>query len=295
MTAHAGPRPRLPRARDATTPIVLMGYYNPIHAYGRERFLEDARSAGVDGLIVVDLPPEEDDELCLPARAARARLHPPRHADHRRPPPAGRARRTRAGFLYYVSVTGITGAEGGRGRPQVAPRWPGSAPDRPAGRRRASASASPSRRPRSPASPMPSWSARPWSSSSPGTDGDACRLVERCAREGAGLAEARAGCAGVNWLTNYVRPEHPGPGRASKPEVPENLWHQCPSCERMIFHRDLEQNQRVCPHCSFHMRVGPDYRFTDAVRRGQLVPDRAAEGADRPAARSATRRATPTG
>jgi acetyl-CoA carboxylase carboxyl transferase subunit beta len=65
----------------------------------------------------------------------------------------------------------------------------------------------------------------------------------------------------VSWLTNYVRPRIRALYSSSKPDVPENLWHQCPSCERMIFHRDLEQNQRVCPHCSFHMRVGPDYRF----------------------------------
>ena len=56
--------------------------------------------------------------------------------------------------------------------------------------------------------------------------------------------------------------------RASKPDVPENLWQQCPSCERMIFHRDLEANQRVCPHCDHHMRVGPDYRFVALFDEG---------------------------
>lgn len=67
----------------------------------------------------------------------------------------------------------------------------------------------------------------------------------------------------MNWLSNYVRPRFAALVRSSdkKTEVPENLWHQCSSCERMIFHRDLEANQRVCPHCSHHMRVGPDYRF----------------------------------
>ena len=72
------------RKADRDTPIVLMGYYNPIYIYGNERFLADAKAAGVDGLIVVDLPPEEDEELCLPAIEGRAELHPPRHADHRR-------------------------------------------------------------------------------------------------------------------------------------------------------------------------------------------------------------------
>ena len=73
----------------------------------------------------------------------------------------------------------------------------------------------------------------------------------------------------MNWLTSYVRPRFQALVRSTgKTEVPENLWHQCPSCERMIFHRDLEANQRVCPHCSHHMRVGPDYRFTSLFDEG---------------------------
>ena len=71
------------RAHDTTTPIVLMGYYNPIYVYGNERFIADARAAGVDGLIVVDVPPEADEELCLPALKAGLELHPARHPDHR--------------------------------------------------------------------------------------------------------------------------------------------------------------------------------------------------------------------
>ena len=66
----------------------------------------------------------------------------------------------------------------------------------------------------------------------------------------------------MSWLTDYVRPRIRALyTRESKPEVPENLWQACPECERMIFHRDLEQNQRVCPHCSHHMRIGPEHRF----------------------------------
>ena len=79
------------RAGDDATPIVLMGYYNPIYIYGVEKFLADAKAAGVDGLIIVDLPPEEDDELCLPALKAGLQLHPPRDADHRRQAAAGGA------------------------------------------------------------------------------------------------------------------------------------------------------------------------------------------------------------
>lgn len=97
------------RAGDADTPIVLMGYYNPIYVYGVDRFLVDAKAAGVDGLIVVDLPPEEDQELCLPARDAGVnfiRLATPTTDDKRLP----KVLENTSGFVYYVSLTGITGA-----------------------------------------------------------------------------------------------------------------------------------------------------------------------------------------
>lgn len=97
------------RAGDDTTPLVLMGYYNPIYIYGVERFLGDAKAAGVDGLIVVDLPPEEDSELCLPAMKAGlnfVRLATPTTDDKRLPTVLTNT----SGFVYYVSITGITGA-----------------------------------------------------------------------------------------------------------------------------------------------------------------------------------------
>ncbi|MGB6443857.1 MAG: tryptophan synthase subunit alpha, partial [Xanthobacteraceae bacterium] len=97
------------RAGDDTTPIVLMGYYNPIYIYGVEKFLADAKAAGVDGLIVVDLPPEEDSELCLPAVQAGfnfIRLATPTTDDKRLPVVLTNT----SGFVYYVSITGITGA-----------------------------------------------------------------------------------------------------------------------------------------------------------------------------------------
>lgn len=97
------------RAQDDETPIVLMGYYNPIYSYGVDKFLADARTAGVDGLIVVDLPPEEDRELCEPALAAGVnfiRLTTPTTDDARLPAVLANT----SGFVYYVSVTGITGA-----------------------------------------------------------------------------------------------------------------------------------------------------------------------------------------
>jgi tryptophan synthase alpha chain len=98
------------RRSDDRTPVVLMGYYNPIWRYGPERFLDDAHAAGVDGLIVVDLPPEEDDELCLPAQGRGlcfVRLVTPTTDDRRLPTVLCNT----GGFLYYVSVTGITGTK----------------------------------------------------------------------------------------------------------------------------------------------------------------------------------------
>lgn len=97
------------RAQDDITPIVLMGYYNPIYSRGVARFLNEAKTAGIDGLIVVDLPPEEDTELCIPAQAAGLnfiRLATPTTDANRLP----RVLHNTSGFVYYVSITGITGA-----------------------------------------------------------------------------------------------------------------------------------------------------------------------------------------
>lgn len=109
------------REQDDTTPIVLMGYYNPIYSKGVDTFLEAVKKAGVDGLIVVDLPPEEDAELCLPAQAAGMnfiRLATPTTDDKRLP----RVVQNTSGFVYYVSITGITGsaeADAGDVAPEV--------------------------------------------------------------------------------------------------------------------------------------------------------------------------------
>jgi len=97
------------RKGDDATPIVLMGYYNPIYIYGVDKFLADAKAAGVDGLIVVDLPPEEDEELCLPALQSGLnfiRLATPTTDDRRLPA----VLKNTSGFVYYVSITGITGS-----------------------------------------------------------------------------------------------------------------------------------------------------------------------------------------
>ena len=97
------------RKDDNATPVVLMGYYNPIYIYGVDKFLVDAKSAGIDGLIVVDLPPEEDTELCIPAMKAGLnfiRLATPTTDDKRLPAVLANT----SGFVYYVSITGITGS-----------------------------------------------------------------------------------------------------------------------------------------------------------------------------------------
>ncbi len=97
------------READQDTPIVMMGYYNPIYSHGVERFLTDAGAAGIDGLIIVDLPPEEDEELCLPAQAAGLnfiRLATPTTDDRRLP----KVMQNTSGFVYYVSIAGLTGA-----------------------------------------------------------------------------------------------------------------------------------------------------------------------------------------
>jgi tryptophan synthase alpha chain len=97
------------RKEDNVTPVVLMGYYNPIYVYGVDKFLPDAKAAGVDGLIIVDLPPEEDTELCIPAMKAGLnfiRLATPTTDDKRLPAVLANT----SGFVYYVSITGITGS-----------------------------------------------------------------------------------------------------------------------------------------------------------------------------------------
>ncbi|MEL6684653.1 MAG: tryptophan synthase subunit alpha [Pseudomonadota bacterium] len=110
------------RKVDDTTPIVMMGYYNPVYSHGVDAFLADAKAAGIDGLIIVDLPPEEDDELCIPAQNAGInfiRLATPTTDDKRLPT----VLQNTSGFVYYVSVTGITGtaaAQAGDVGPEVA-------------------------------------------------------------------------------------------------------------------------------------------------------------------------------
>ena len=164
------------RAGDQTTPIVLMGYYNPIYSRGVDRFLAEAIEAGIDGLIVVDLPPEEDAELCIPAQKAGLnfiRLATPT-TDAKRLP---KVLQNTSGFVYYVSITGITGAAAAAGHRRRARGRADQAVDRPAGHRGLRHQHPRSRRAPSPAWRMAAWSDRPSSR----TSAPACRWP-RCWR-----------------------------------------------------------------------------------------------------------------
>ena len=240
------------RAGDGDTPIVLMGYYNPIYQYGVDRFLADFKAAGADGLIVVDLPPEEDEELCVPALETGVnfiRLATPTTDDKRLP-----AMLLASGFVYYVAILGITGTR--------------SAGD-------AEVKKAVERLKRHTDLPVavgfgiktPEQAAAVARVADAAVVGSA--LVSRIADCSAnnGAAEAvlglvrqltrRAAHVGysdpMNWLTNFVRPKLQALTR--KPGPPDNLWEKCAKCEQMIFHRELEANLRVCPHCGHHFRV----------------------------------------
>ena len=215
-----------------------MGYYNPIYRYGVARFFADAKAAGVDGLIIVDLPPEHDDELCLPALAGGLdfiRLATPTTDDARLPAVLAHT----AGFIYYVSIAGITGTKSAaiasvatavarlkrHSKLPVAVGFGISTPAQAAEVARVADAAV-----------VGSALVERWRPRSAGATSVARRAedVRSAERRRARSARARA----MNWLTNFVLPKI----RAvvAKREVPENLWHKCPGCGQMLFHRELE-------------------------------------------------------
>ena len=176
------------RRRDDETPVVLMGYFNPIYRYGAARFLDDAKAAGVDGLIVVDLPPEEDDELCLPALAQGPVLCPPGDADHRRAPPAQGAEQHERLPLLRLDDRHHRGRRAG-GRPRR-PGGRAAARATPLCRSPSASASAPASRPRrSAGSPMPRWWARRWST------GSRPRSTRRAARGRAWLPRCTSRCA----------------------------------------------------------------------------------------------------
>ena len=277
-SGRSGPGPTWPRPSTSSAASARWTAYAP-RADGllqpdlrlrHEHFLADAKAAGADGLIVVDLPPEEDAELCLPARAHGLdfiRLATPTTDDRRLPA----VLQNTSGFIYYVSVAGITGQKAAVAE-MVAPEV-----------------ARIKRRTDLPVAVgfgirEPEQAAAIAGIADAAVVGSALvdlvtRNLDAAGRPTPELVPAvhakvrragrrRARGAAMSWLTDYVRPKIRALYTREKPEVPENLWHQCPSCERMIFHRDLDANQRVCPHCDHHMRVGPDYRFASLFDEG---------------------------
>ena len=267
------------RKSDDATPIVLMGYYNPIYIYGVDRFLVDAKAAGVDGLIVVDLPPEEDDELCLPTLKAGLnfiRLATPTTDDKRLPAVLNNT----SGFVYYVSITGITGA---------------AAPD--AGK----VSAAVARIKRHTKLPVAVGfgvrTAEQARAIAENADGvvvgsalvDALRRasIKRQSRRrhgqggdslvsalADGVRSARRVAARIaggynsdgsslyrrsmNWISNVVRPKIRSFLRR---ETPENLWIKCPETGQLVFFKDVEANQFVIPSSNYHMRISATARL----------------------------------
>ena len=227
----AGHGARLPRASDADTPIVLMGYYNPIHPYGAATFLADAAAAGVDGLIVVDLPPEEDEELCVPAKAAGLdfiRLATPTTDDARLPARAAQHRGLRLLRL-------------GRRHHRHAARPPRPTSPQAVTRLKRHTDLpvavgfgirTPSRRPPSPRSPTAWWWARPWSIGSPAISMRGrprrSRPAQRCSSLVRELAAERARREEHRHeLAHQFRPPEAAGAGAQAPRSPDNLWDKC--------------------------------------------------------------------
>ena len=258
------------RRGDNETPIVLMGYYNPIYIYGVDRFLADAIDAGIDGLIVVDLPPEMDEELCIPALKAGInfiRLATPTTDDRRLP----KVLQNTSGFVYYVSMTGITGSAlpdttkvaaavkrikghtepAGLRRLRRQDRRAGQG-DRRFGRRRRRRhgdrqrggqcrSAPTARRP--PIRPR-RW--RRWSAGLPPACAPRALLPpDRHPMSDPATLFRPTRIEAMNWITNYVRPKINS--MLGRREMPENLWIKDPETGEMVFHKDLEENQHVIP------------------------------------------------
>ena len=153
------------RVQDQDTPIVLMGYYNPIYIYPRERFLDEAKAAGVDGLIIVDVPPEADAELCLPAIERGLEFHPPRHPHHRRQAAARRARQ-HVGISVLRVHCWHHRRRGSRRHRRSQPGGPDQEIDAASRRGRASASEPRSRQKPLRRAPMGSWWGLRWSTPS---------------------------------------------------------------------------------------------------------------------------------
>jgi acetyl-CoA carboxylase carboxyl transferase subunit beta len=273
------------RKDDDSTPLVLMGYYNPIYIYGVDKFLIDAKSAGVDGLIIVDLPPEEDTELGSISSGWRRR--PPMTSGCPRCSRIPRA-------LSTTSRSPASPAAPARIQPWSARPWPASSGTQNCRFASASASGRPTRRGRSRRMPMAPWSGPRWSMpcaaasmaravrrrkpsarwpiwwlrwrrayGEPNRPRNKPQLPARQAASGGLPGTARPAIysrrfdrhseRNMNWLTNVVRPKI---RNILRRETPENLWIKCPDSGQLVFYKDVEANQFVIPGSNYHMRMG---------------------------------------
>ena len=284
------------RKDDDATPLVLMGYYNPIYIYGVDKFLVDAKTAGVDGLIIVDLPPEEDTELCLPAMKAGLnfiRLATPTTDDKRLPAVLANT----SGFVYYVSITGITGSASADSnvvgeavarikRHTKLPVCVGFGIRTPEAARAIAENAN---------GAVVGTALVDALRGSLDAEGRAtAKTVDRRRRSGRRAGAGRAGReTGRGISHNCVEygvevgglPGLPAPGRhifqlmrlnrisernmnwltnvvrpkirnILRRETPENLWIKCPDSGQLVFYKDVEANQFVIPGSNYHMRMG---------------------------------------
>jgi hypothetical protein len=243
---RAGHGARVPPRPTPHTPVVLMGYLNPIEAMGYDAFARRPPDAGVDGVLTVDLPPEEAAELVSP-RSSRhaARPHLPAGADQLQPARIERIAGLAQRLLYYVSLKGVTGAATStcRGGGAVAgdPR-----PYRPAGRRRLRHQGPGDRRRGSPRSPTPWWSAARWSpkwelADDPDTDAAAGkwrRCAGHAARRWIEAKALRRLSRGMNFCMSWFEklvPSRSAPTVGVKKAVPEGLWSKCPECGAVLY------------------------------------------------------------
>ena len=292
-----------------------MGYYNPIYIYGVDRFLDDAMAAGIDGLIVVDLPPEMDDELCIPALKAGLnfiRLATPTTDDKRLP----KVLENTSGFVYYVSMTGITGsaladtAQGRRRRSSASRATPTCRSASASASRRPTRRASSARRPTASSSAPRSSTRSPMSLEPKGeTTADPAEAVATlvsglsqgvrvgppcCCRIVAHIfcqtLRIRTGVDAMNWITNYVRPKINsmlGRARHAGKSLDQGSRRPARWCSTTI----SKSNQWVIPASGHHMKISAKERlkffFDDGDYEHCRQPEGGAGSAEVPRPRSA--------
>ena len=247
------------RALDVSTPVVLMGYANPIERYGIERFADDAETAGVDGVLVVDYPPEEcvdfaklltsrgiDPIFLLAPTSTEARIR--------------EVGRIATGYVYYVSLKGVTGA-GNIDVSGVAAAVRESANTSRCRSASASAYATRLRHARWRRWPMPSSSERPWCNCSKAPRATMLPPRPPPSSPASARRSTPERTLPMSWLEKLLPPKIQQTNPNERRQVPEGLWIKCPSCETVLYKSDLEKNLGVCPKCGQHHRIGARARL----------------------------------